>query len=180
MATRYIETDADADSALDVLNDNSADNVLPILYDQADDRLKYYDRAASAVRALETNIRRVITPLVSTTLTAADSGSVIVLTAVADMILTLPPPAAGLEYEFYSAGPAVTTSHYVVTDAAAAIIEGSVMVAGVVVPAANEKRINFIAAAVLPGDRAKVFSDGTSWFVSGDAAASGGITVTAP
>lgn len=122
----------------------------------------------------------VVVPTVSVVLTAAQSGSVFILTAVADMILTLPAPAAGLEYEFWSAGAALTTSHYVVTDTAAAIIYGSVVVAGALVAASAEKRVNFIAASVLPGDRARLFSDGTSWFVEGDATAAGGITVTAP
>jgi hypothetical protein len=122
--------------------------------------------------------RNVVTPLVTGAITAAQSGSLFMLTAVADMTLTLPAPAAGLEYEFWLAASALTTSHIITTNGGSNIIFGQAVVAGALVAADAEDKINFIAANDLPGDYVRVVSDGTSWFVEGMATAAGAITFT--
>ena len=45
--------------------------------------------------------------------------------------------------------------------------------------AANEDSINFVASTCIVGDWVEVISDGTSWFVTGQSDAAGGITFTA-
>jgi hypothetical protein len=43
---------------------------------------------------------------------------------------------------------------------------------------ANEDTISWVASTALVGDWVEVVSDGTSWFVSGQSGATGGITLT--
>jgi hypothetical protein len=114
------------------------------------------------------------------TLTKADNGKVLILSASAGVTVTLPAPAAGLRFHFII-GLAFDTSNWVVaTNGAAAIIQGIVSAANVAAPAVNEKQINFVNSAESLGDWAEVVSDGTNWYVRGEAALSGGMTVTAP
>ena len=112
-------------------------------------------------------------------ITAAESGTTFFLNAANEFVSTLPAPALGLKYRFVVSAAPVGASYTVVTNASANVIEGSATVAGLVIAAANEDTITFTAAAALVGDWAEVVSDGTSWFVSGQATAATGIAFTA-
>ena len=115
------------------------------------------------------------------TLTAADSGKLITLGTAGGFTVTLPKPAAGLEYEFV-VKVAPTTAYIILTDSVANIIHGAVAsaedAAGSVACAAASDTITFVANKAIIGDRVKIISDGTNWYVSGFCAVQDGITTT--
>lgn len=120
-----------------------------------------------------------VTPTGAVTLTAAQSGFNVLLNAAAGFAITLPAVAAGLRYRFTVAAAFASTNFTVVVPGGSNLIEGSIIVAGAVVDADAEDTINFVATAENIGDFVEVWSDGTSWFIFGNALTAGGITVTA-
>ena len=121
------------------------------------------------------------TEVVTTTnvITAAESGKTFILNSTTPFVSTLPTAATGLRYRFYAGASQVTGgNHTVVCTNNDNTIYGSVTVAGVVVAGTVEGSINFVADTMLPGDWVEVFNDGTNWYVSGQATASGAITLT--
>jgi len=112
-----------------------------------------------------------------TTLTAAESGQIIILDAIGEAI-TLPAVSEGLNYKFICSVTAVTTDWTIV--AATDVIYGSAQVAGAVVPASAENTITLVVAKFLPGDWVSLISDGTNWYVEGSVVSGAGCTFTAP
>lgn len=108
---------------------------------------------------------KVVTPTAATTLTAAQSGSVVALAQAAGYAVTLPSPAAGLNYRFVVQALFATTD-WVITSAAANMY-GSVMEASTVQAVAGATTINLELGADTIGDTIDVWSDGTYWYVSG-------------
>jgi|TARA_R110000751_G_scaffold109603_3_gene206864 hypothetical protein len=112
-------------------------------------------------------------------ITAAESGRTFVLNSATAFVSTLPAKAAGLRYRFYAGATQVTGgNHTIVCSNDDNTIFGSVTVAGVLVAGTVEGSINFVADTMLPGDWCEVYNDGTNWYVSGQATASGAITLT--
>ena len=112
-------------------------------------------------------------------ITTAESGRTFVLDSATAFVSTLPAKAAGLRYRFYAGATQGTGgNHTVVCTNKDNTIYGSVTVAGAVVAGTVEGSINFVADTMLPGDWVEVFNDGTNWYVSGQATASGAITLT--
>lgn len=120
----------------------------------------------------------ILTPTVATILTAAQSGSNVMLNAAAGFEITLPAVAAGLYFRFTVAAAFATTNFTVVTPALADLINGGATVVGADVPASAEDTISFVASAENLGDFVDVWSDGTSWFVNGRGTTTGSITFT--
>lgn len=115
-----------------------------------------------------------------TTLTAAQSGTTFITTT-AGVDFTLPTPAAGVWYKVILSGNFATTSVLVqgpAADATDDVIYGSLEVAGAVVLCSAEDTISFVNTAELPGDWIQIESDGTKWYITGQAGTSGGITCT--
>ena len=115
----------------------------------------------------------------ATTLTAEDSGKVLILKAAAGAQITLPAVAtsAGLRFKFI-VGLAFATTNWTVK-AATNVIEGGIDVNSSNVPAVNENTISFVASAESVGDFIDLVCDGTNWYVSGNATTTGAITATA-
>jgi hypothetical protein len=113
------------------------------------------------------------------TVLASESGKTFILNSATEFATTLPAPAIGLRYRFIVSAAPVGAAYTVVTNGGDNLIDGSATVAGIVIPAANEDTITFTASAALSGDWVELISDGTNWFVSGQAAASTGIAFTA-
>lgn len=111
-------------------------------------------------------------------ITADESGSTFYLGLAGGFTSTLPAPAAGLNYKFVVAVQP-TTAYIITTNASANIIEGMADVNSTLVLASNEDTINFVASTAIIGDWVELESDGTSWFVTGQSGAVGGITFTA-
>lgn len=113
------------------------------------------------------------------TLTAEDSGKVLILKAAAGAQITLPAVAtsSGLRFKFV-VGLAFATTDWTVL-AASNVIQGSVLVNGAHVAAVNENTISFVASAESVGDFAELVCDGTNWYVNGSGVSAGSITLTA-
>lgn len=112
-----------------------------------------------------------------TTLTASESGKVLLLDAIGEAI-TLPAVEAGLNYKFICTTTTATTDWTIV--AATAVIQGSAQVAGAVIAAADESLITLVVAKFLPGDWVTLESDGTNWYVEASVVTTVGLTFTAP
>jgi len=126
------------------------------------------DRSASTEVVTTTNV-----------ITAAESGSTFILNSATAFVSTLPAKAAGLKFRFYAGATQVTGgNHTIVCTNDDNTIYGSVTVAGVVIAGTVEGSINFVADTMLPGDWCEVFNDGTNWYISGQATATGAITLT--
>ena len=115
----------------------------------------------------------------ATTLTAEDSGKVLILKAAAGAQITLPAVATseGLRFKFI-VGQLFATTNWTVL-AASNVIEGSVLVNGAHVAGVNENTISFVASAESVGDFAELVCDGTHWYVNGSGVTTGAITLTA-
>jgi|TARA_R110000787_G_scaffold78811_1_gene172180 hypothetical protein len=120
------------------------------------------------------------TEIVTTTnaIAAAESGTTYILNSATAFVSTLPALAAGLRYTFYAGATQVTGGNHTIVPTNDNTIFGDYNVAGATVPASAEGSINWVADTMLPGDKVEVFCDGTNWYVSGSAAASGAITFT--
>lgn len=113
-------------------------------------------------------------------ITAAESGTTYFLNSATGAAQTLPAPAAGLHFWFIISTVPTSGNMTVTTNGGDNIIEGMIDVNSTKVPAVNEDTINFIASTCVIGDWARVVSDGTSWFVSGQSVGgAGAITFTA-
>ena len=112
-------------------------------------------------------------------LTAADSGKTFWLDNSTGETITLPALKDGLNFKFVIADN-FATDNWIIDSAEGDNIEGMIEVAGAVVVAAGEDQINFVASAESKGDFIQLECNGTNWFVSGQAALSGGITATDP
>ena len=114
------------------------------------------------------------------TLTAAESGKVILLNSATEFVTTLPPPAFGLKFTFIVKAAPAAASYTVVTAGSANIIKGfAANAAGAAVtPLADGDTITFADGQAVAGDQVTVVSDGTSWFMSGFAQVAAGITNT--
>lgn len=110
-----------------------------------------------------------------TTLTASDSGKVLLLDAVGEAI-TLPSVAIKANYKFMCAVTTATSDWTIV--AATSVIYGSAQVAGAVVAASAENTITLVVAKFLPGDWVSLESDGTNWYVEGSVVTALGVTFT--
>ena len=112
-----------------------------------------------------------------TTLTPSESGKVILLDAIGEVI-TLPAVEAGLNYKFICTVVTATTDWTIV--AATNVIFGSAQVAGAVIAADAENTITLVVAKFLPGDWVTLESDGTNWYVEASVVTTVGLTFTAP
>ena len=115
-------------------------------------------------------------------LTAADSGRLLTIpTTTADINIMAPEPADGLVYDFVVAGSLTAGQASIWTNVAGAVGQGSIAAidsatnSGVSITAGNRIQITTTAAV---GDRVKIQSDGTNWYVSGFMAVSGTILLT--
>ena len=116
---------------------------------------------------------------VATTLTAADSGKIFLLSAAAGKVVTLPALQSGLNFKFVTA-LAFATDNWVIDSAEGDNIEGIIVVDGASVPAVAEDQINFVATAESLGDFVEFNCNGSKWYVSGVGALAGSITATDP
>jgi len=114
------------------------------------------------------------------TLTISESGKTIYFgTAGVDITLPAVATAAGVVYRFVCSANFATTSMTVKTSGGEDKIYGSLEVAGAVVLCSAEDTVTFVNSAELPGDWIELRSDGTNWYLTGQAGTSGGLTCTA-
>jgi len=113
---------------------------------------------------------------------SSESGTHFILNTATAFVTTLPAPAVGLEYFFHIGATAPTTTHTVVTNGSANIIQGNITspedAAGGVATVADADVISFVANLALHGDFAHVWSDGTDWYLDGMCKVQDGMTTT--
>jgi hypothetical protein len=119
----------------------------------------------------------------ASTLTAADSGKTLFLNSATEFATTLPAPAAGLKFRFVVKAAPASASYTIVTAESAHILIGGINELEVDTSSdgpyvADGDTITFADGVAVVGDYVELVSDGTSWYVSGQANADGGITLT--
>jgi len=119
----------------------------------------------------------------ASTLTAADSGKTLFLNSATEFATTLPAPAAGLRFRFVVKAAPASASYTVVTASSANVLIGGINELEVDTGddgpyIADGDTITFVDGTAVVGDYVDLVSDGTSWYVSGQAKADGGITLT--
>ncbi len=116
------------------------------------------------------------------TVKESESGSHFFLNTATAFITTLPAVKAGLEYFFHIGSTVPTTTHTIVTDGSANVIQGNLTspedAAGAVATVADADKISFVANLALHGDFAHVYSDGINWYLDGMCKVQDGMTTT--
>lgn len=113
------------------------------------------------------------------TLTYAECGKTMTLNAATEFATTLPAPVAGCMFRFIVAAAPVGTAYTIVTSGSGNIIDGTTVVNGAVIGCVDEDTITFTASAAISGDWVSLVSDGTNWYVTGQAFAATGIACSA-
>jgi len=113
---------------------------------------------------------------VGSSLTAADSGKVFKVSGSGGTV-TLPAPTAGFSVRFVTTG-GLDTANTVIAGGTADVMEGSLIVDGAVVDVDAADQINFVHSADNLGDFVDIWSDGSNYYVFGNALNSGGLTAT--
>lgn len=121
---------------------------------------------------------------VATTLTADDNGKIILLNSTTAFATTLPLPAIGLRFRFIVKAIPASGSHTIVTNGSANIIKGGIGSSDLSsatdsATSTGGDTIGFVTAKTIAGDWVEVVSDGTSWFLRGNAAVFDAITLAA-
>lgn len=119
----------------------------------------------------------------ASTLTANDSGKIFFLNSATEFETTLPSPAAGLNFKFIVKAAPASASYTIVTADSANILIGGINELEVDTGddgpyIADGDTITFADGVAVVGDWVELISDGTSWYVTGQANADGGITLT--
>lgn len=112
----------------------------------------------------------VLAPSADTTLTVAQSGSIVKMaTAGLDMTLPTPASSAGVSYRFVVTG-AVATTDMTIVAGTADTIEGTLIVAGAVVDCDASDLITFVIDGENIGDYVDLYSDGNKWLIGSSGA----------
>lgn len=144
---------------------------------QGDDRTEY-DIDLNELRNTLDGSSSVETLAAAKTLVATDSGKTYFLGAAGGFTVTLPEPAAGLNFEF-KVSVAPTTAYIIATNGGDNIMIGSVSCStadDLGASDANADVINFVASEAIVGDWIRMVSDGTNWYFSGNCFVAEGIT----
>jgi len=124
---------------------------------------------------------KVETVTAANVITAAESGKTFYLSLAGGFASTLPAPAAGLNYKFI-VKTAPTTAYTIATNGGANLFRGGINELEVDTAddgpySAVGDLISFVANVAVVGDWVSVESDGTSWYITGQTNADGGITI---
>lgn len=112
-----------------------------------------------------------------------ECGKTFYLNSATEFVSTLPAPTAGCSFEFIVKAAPSGANYTVVTASSANIIIGGINELEVDTAddgpyIADGDTISFVSGGSVVGDFARVRSDGTSWYVAGQANADGGVTLT--
>ncbi len=165
----------------------ATETAAPIYVDSDDNRLKMIPAGSGTTEvviqeASGAGSAEVVTA--TNVLTASESGKTFYLNSATEFVTTLPAPVLGLNYRFIVSAAPSGADYTVVTEAAAQILAGHVLTSqdaggsGDTETTATATTITFVGGQSVVGDMAEVWSDGTSWFASCEAAVVAGITIT--
>jgi hypothetical protein len=128
--------------------------------------------------------RQVKTLTSTTTLSADDSGALIILNSATEFVTTLPAVAEGLEFEFLVGAAPASASYTIVSNASANVIRGHVLSSDLNAAsdgdfeASGGDTITLVDSKAVIGDRVKLVCDGTYWYMSAMCSVFDAITVT--
>lgn len=116
------------------------------------------------------------------TLLYSECGKTVFLNSATEFATTLPSPSAGCYFKFIVKAAPASASYTVVTASSANIIIGGVNELDVDTgddgPYDNNgDTITFVDGVAVVGDYVEMISDGTSWYVTGQTNADGGVTI---
>lgn len=116
------------------------------------------------------------------TLTTADCGKTLLLNSATEFATTLPTPTAGCKLKFVVKAAPASASYTVVTASSENVIIGGINEletdTGDDGPYDDDAdTITFADGVAVVGDMVEMNSDGTSWYINGQAKADGGITL---
>jgi len=122
------------------------------------------------------------TTIATDVLTGSQCGSTIFLSAATEFLTTLPVPSAGCYFKIVVKAAPASASYTVATDSSANILIGGINELEVDTGddgpyQATGDLITFADGVAVVGDYIEVISDGTSWYLNGQANADGGITL---
>jgi len=162
--TRFLRLGKNAE--IKVTNANGTENTVDL-----NELVTKLDNAGAVETVTATNV-----------ITAAESGKTFFLSAAAGFASTLPAPAAGLRYKFVVATSPTSNGYTIATNGSANIIKGGVNELEVDTGddgpySAVGDLITLVANVAVVGDWLEVISDGTSWFLTGQTNADGGVTI---
>lgn len=117
------------------------------------------------------------------TLTTADCGKTLLLNSATEFATTLPSPTSGCKIRIVVKAAPASASYTVVTGSSANILIGGINELEVDTGDdgpydADGDTITFVNSVAVVGDFVELISDGTSWYLHGQANADGGITIT--
>jgi len=123
------------------------------------------------------------TLIATTTLTSADCGKVLILSAATEFATTLPAVTAGCKFKFIVGAAPSGASYTVVTPASANLLIGGINELAVVTTSdmpyvSAGDTITFTNGVSVVGDWVYMVSDGTSWYIRGEAKAATGAEPT--
>lgn len=118
----------------------------------------------------------------ASTLTSADCGKILMLNSATEFATTLPSPTSGCQLRFVVKAAPASASYTVVTASSANLLIGGINELEVDTGDdgpydADGDTITFVDGTAVVGDFVELISDGTSWYLHGQAQADGGITV---
>lgn len=117
------------------------------------------------------------------TITSQECGTTFFLNSASEFASTLPAPEAGCYFKFIVKAAPSGANYTVVTNGSSNILIGGIneleVDTGDDGPYDNNgDTITFVQSVAVVGDYVEMVSDGTSWYLNGQANADGGITVT--
>ena len=119
----------------------------------------------------------------ASTLTTSDCGKTLLLNSATEFATTLPTPTSGCKLKFIVKAAPASASYTVVTASSGNVIIGGINEletdTGDDGPYDdNADTITFADGVAVVGDEVEMNSDGTSWYINGQAKADGGITLS--
>lgn len=128
---------------------------------------------------LATTVRGYEDVTAANTIADTECGTTFFLNSATEFASTLPSPTAGCSFRFIVKAAPVGTAYTVVTSGGSNLIDGTTVVNGGVIGCVDEDTITFTASAAISGDWVSLWSDGTNWYVTGQAFAATGIACSA-
>lgn len=123
----------------------------------------------------------VATITAAATLTAANSGKIYFINNATGFAITLPAPAAGLNFTFIVNTPPTTGNHTIITNGTTQkVLKGLIVCSASEVgdSSAGGTTLTFVANQAVAGDRVEMVCDGTVWYFVGHAKVTAGLTIT--
>ena len=132
--------------------------------------------------AMTINNQATETTTATDVLTGSQCGSTLFFNSATEYLTTLPTPSAGCYFKIIVKAAPASASYTVATNASANILIGGINELEVDTSddgpyIANGDLITFADGVAVVGDYVEFISDGTSWYIQGQANADGGITL---